>query len=184
MECEELCGYGEELERILRLKTFPIEVKMLEEESQLPPGAYRPLKEEGIRLALCQAFALSRRNGMTVAMLKQDMWCYEPVIGLGLAEAPEVFLEGYPSHPLYTRTPEAGKRAVSTFPRFQPGKYIGIVFAPLREMSFVPDVVMIYCDPSQLTFLLSSHQYTHGDKIQCILSPGAVCIFSTVPVIL
>jgi len=121
---------------------------------------------------------------MTVVMLKQDMWCYEPVIGLGLAEAPDIFIEGYPHHPLYTRTPEAGKRAVSAFPRFQPGKYIGVISAPLREISFMPDVVMIYCDPSQLTFLLAGHQYTDGDKIECTLSPGAVCVFSTVPVIL
>lgn len=184
MHGRELRGYGEDLARILRLKTFPIGIKMLEDENQIPPEAYRPFHEDGRRMALCQSFALSRRNGMTVAMIKQDMWCYEPVIGLGLTEAPEKFLEGYPSHPLYTRTPEAGKRAVSAFPHFQPGKYIGVISAPLIDITFVPDVVVIYCDPSQLTFLLAGHQYTDGNKIQCTLSPGAVCIFSTVPVIL
>lgn len=184
MNCEKLQDYGKEMEQILRLKTFPFGVKMLEDESQIPGGAYRPLQDDGKRLALCQAFALSRRNGMTVAMLKQDMWCYEPVIGLGMVEAPKIFQDGYPSHPLYTRTPEAGKRSVSKFPRFPVGKYVGVVSAPLREISFMPDAVVIYCDPSQLTFLLAGHQYPNGEKIQCTLSPGAVCIFSIVPVIL
>ena len=66
--------YGEELERQLMLRTSPIAVKMLEKEADIPKEAIRPKKDRGYHLAQCQAFALSRREGTTVAMLKEDNW--------------------------------------------------------------------------------------------------------------
>ena len=43
---------------------------MLEKEEDIPEGAFRPKRDKGIHLAQCQAFAMSRRDGITVAMLK------------------------------------------------------------------------------------------------------------------
>jgi len=81
---------AEEIERRLRLKTFPLAVKMLEKEQDIPEGAVRPKRDLGYHLATCQGFAMSRREGTLLAMLKEDMWCSESVIGLGLAEPPAV----------------------------------------------------------------------------------------------
>ena len=67
---------GEELERMLILRTSPIAVKMLEKEADIPEGAIRPKKDRGYHIAQCQAFAMSRRQKATVAMLKEDNWCY------------------------------------------------------------------------------------------------------------
>ena len=64
--------YGEELERLLKLKTFPFAVKLLEKEEDIPEGAVRPKKDLGHHLALCQGFSLSRRDGQIVAMMKED----------------------------------------------------------------------------------------------------------------
>ena len=47
---EEYHGYGEELERLLLLRTSPIAVKMLEKEEDIPDGAYRPRKDDGVHL--------------------------------------------------------------------------------------------------------------------------------------
>lgn len=57
-------------------------------------GAVRPKRDLDHHLALCQAFTLSRRNKSTVAMLKEDHWCYLPVIAFGLAQPPDFFREG------------------------------------------------------------------------------------------
>ena len=62
--------YGEELENLLGLQTSPIAVKMLEKQTDVPEGAIRPKKDRGYHLAQCQAFAMSRREKATVAMLK------------------------------------------------------------------------------------------------------------------
>ena len=76
---------GEELEMRLLLRTSPIAIKMLEKEEDIPKGAMRPMKDLGVHLGLCQAFAKSRRERVTVAMVKEDNWCFIPVIALGLA---------------------------------------------------------------------------------------------------
>ncbi|MCD6297993.1 MAG: DUF169 domain-containing protein [Deltaproteobacteria bacterium] len=54
--------YGEELERRIHLKTFPIAIKLLEKESDIPEDAERPLRDFGCRMTLCQGYALSRRE--------------------------------------------------------------------------------------------------------------------------
>ncbi|MFC1816047.1 DUF169 domain-containing protein [Thermodesulfobacteriota bacterium] len=87
-------SYGEELERHLQLRTAPIAIKLLESEEDIPEGSISPKKDLGFQLALCQGFAMSRRDKAIVAMLKEDHWCYLPVISFGLAEPPDFFLEG------------------------------------------------------------------------------------------
>ena len=39
--------YAEKMERLLRLKTFPLAVKLLEKEEDIPEGAKRPLRDWG-----------------------------------------------------------------------------------------------------------------------------------------
>ena len=63
--------YGEELERRLQLRTSPIAIKLIQQKEEIPKGAVRPVKDLGYHLALCQGFAMSRRNKTTVAMLKE-----------------------------------------------------------------------------------------------------------------
>ena len=76
--------YGEELELKLRLQTSPIAVKMIKNESDIPENALRPEINHGKHYAQCQVFSLSRRDRMTVAMLKEDNWCPGPVMAYGL----------------------------------------------------------------------------------------------------
>jgi len=173
--------YGEELERRLRLKTFPIALKLLTKEADIPKEAQRPLKDFGYHYALCQSFQLSRREGVTIAMLKEDHWCFEPVVGYGLGEPPEFFLEGHNRYPRDVQTLEAGKHYAEEFPRLEVGKYIGTVSAPLRTTSFEPDTVMIYCDSSQLGLLLLGREYRDGRNLKCALSGHAACVYGVVP---
>ena len=125
---------------------------------------------------------MSRREGSMIAMLKEDMWCFEPVIGYGLAEPPQYFLEGHNRFPESAKTLEAGKNWAQAFPRLEIGKYIGIVSAPLRAASFEPDLVMIYCNPAQLTQLLIAVNWIDGRDITCRISGHAACVYSVVPV--
>lgn len=129
--------YGEELEKQLMLRTSPIAVKMLEKESDIPKEAIRPKKDRGIHLAQCQAFALSRREGTTVAMLKEDHWCPTALMAYGLVKQPESIAAW--THP---------------YDCFEVGKYVGMVTAPLKKATFLPDVVIIYSNPAQLRGLL------------------------------
>ena len=131
--------YGEELENALILRTSPIAVKMLEKESDIPKEAMRPKKDRKYHLAQCQAFALSRREGTTVAMLKEDHWCPAAPMAYGLVKRPESVQTQ--SHP---------------YDCFDYGKYIGIVTAPLKKATYIPDVVIVWAKPAQLRGLLLS----------------------------
>ncbi len=157
---------GEDLERILMLRTSPLAVKMLEREEDIPEGAVRPLKDRGQHLAQCQAFALSRRNKETVAMLKKDNWCFAPLIAYGMVDKPE----------------DEDIQLFMKFPRFEKGKYIGIVSAPLRTANFEPDVIVIYSNTAQLrNMLMTLHFKEKEDQVSYHLFPPA-CSYLTVPV--
>ncbi|MBN1568627.1 MAG: DUF169 domain-containing protein [Acidobacteria bacterium] len=131
--------YGEELEKSLLMRISPIAVKMLEKEADIPKGAIRPKKDRGCHIAQCRAFAMSRREGTTVAMLKEDTWCPTSVIAYGLEKKPESLAKWV--HP---------------YNCFEHGKYIGIVSAPLKCANSLPDVVIAYLKPAQLRGLLLS----------------------------
>lgn len=176
-------GYGEELERRLRLKTFPLALKLLENEGDVPDEAQRPLRDFGHHLSLCQAFQISRREGTTLAMLKEDNWCPEPVIGYGLGEPPEYFLEGHNRFPRDVQTLEAGKHYAQEFPRLEVGRHIGVVSTPLRTTSFKPDLIVIYCESAQLNLLLLAREYKEGYNLKCSLSSHAACVYGIVPAV-
>lgn len=176
-------SYGEELDKRLRLKTFPLAVKLLEKEGDIPKGAIRPMRDLGYHLSLCQCFAMSRRDGAVIAELKEDMWCVEPVIGYGLAEAPEYFLEGHNRFPHDVKTLEAGSNYAHELPHLEVGKYIGVVSAPLTTVNFEPDVVVIYCDSPQLNLLLLAKEYEDGRNLTCSLSSHDACVYAVVPIL-
>ena len=147
---EEFNRCGEELEKILLLRTSPIAVKMLESEADIPAGAMRPKKDYNYHLAQCQAFALSRRDGTTVAMLKEDHWCPGALMAYGMV--PPVALPGSLDK---THSHES----------FEYGKYIGIVTAPLKSATFKPDVVIVYSNTTQLRNLLQPMDYDEIEQV-------------------
>lgn len=160
-------GCGEELERLLLLRTSPIAVKMLEKEEDIPEGAIRPKRDRGIHIAQCQAFAMSRRDRLSVAMLREDNWCFAPLIAYGLEEKPND-----PSIEHFVSTP-----------RLEKGKYIGIVSAPLKTANFEPDLVLIYSNTAQLrTMLMPSHWMGKEAVVNCSFYPPS-CAYTVVPVL-
>jgi uncharacterized protein (DUF169 family) len=180
----ELNRYGEDLERLLLLRTSPIALRMLKKEEDIPEGAIRPKRDRGIHLAQCQAFAMSRRQRVTVAMLKEDHWCWGPLIGYGLVEPPDFFLEGEILFPRMVASLEASKNLARTSPRLEYGKYIGVLSGPLKTANFEPDLVMIYSNSAQLRSLLLAMKYKEGYQVTSTFDPIDSCVFSVVPVIL
>jgi len=183
LNVEDLNQQGGEIDRLLRLKTYPIAVKMLQKKEDIPVGAKQPAKDLGYHLALCQAISQARRQGRSIALLKEDMWCFEPVLGLGMAEIPEYFLEGYNRYPGSARTLEAGRTWAQSFPHLEAGRYIGVSVAPLATANFLPDLFMLYTDGSQLTQLLLAKNWMDGGDITSTLSGHAACVYAMVPVL-
>ncbi len=172
---------AQDLTRCLCLRTKPIAVTMMTEESHFPEGALRPLRDLGKRLSLCQAFSYARRRGTSIVMRKEDNWCFEPVVGLGLSHPPEGFLEGKNRYPATAKTLQAGSRWARNMPRFPAGRYTGISVSPLERADKDPDLIITYCDPTQLTLILVAVNWIDGHDVTSTLSGHAGCVYATVP---
>lgn len=183
MKLVELRETAEQLEMVLRLQTYPLAVRMVKSEDEIPEGAKRPVRDLGYHLSTCQLFAMARRQGMTLAQLKEDMWCVQPVVGYGLAEPPDYYMNGEDRFTDSARTHEAGRSWAQAFPRLRAGEYVGVVVAPAKAADFEPDVIMFYCDPGQVTQLLSAKNWLDGLDVESKLSGHAACVYAIVPVI-
>jgi uncharacterized protein (DUF169 family) len=101
-------------------------------------------------------------------MLKEDHWCWAPLMGYGLVENPhDPFVNEHTS-----------------FPCLEYGKYIGIVSAPLKTANFEPDLILIYSNTAQLRSMLSVVKQQEKSMIASEFDPLDSCVFSVVPVLL
>jgi uncharacterized protein (DUF169 family) len=173
-------GWGRQIEQLLLLRTSPIAVKFLESESDIPEGALRPKKDRGQHLAQCQAFAMSRREGATVAMLREDHWCWAPLIAFGLVPP----LDEHPGTSYMVEDREAARKLHETWPDLGYGKYVGILSAPLKTASFAPDLALVYCNSARMRTLIMAVKYKDGARITSEFDPIDSCVFSTVPTML
>ncbi len=180
---KELRTIGEELERLLLLKTSPVAVRLLSREKEIPRRAIRPKRDRGTHIALCQAFAMSRRERATVAMLKEDHWCWAPLIGFGLVSPPDFYLEGKTAFPFTAPSLEAAKELARTEPRLEAGRYIGILSAPLRAAVFRPHAVLIYGNSAQIRTLLFAVRFQEGRRVESTFDPIDSCVHALVPAI-
>ncbi|MHA1583289.1 MAG: DUF169 domain-containing protein [Candidatus Baldrarchaeia archaeon] len=63
MDIDEWRSVGSDLMDILRLETYPVAVKLVKSDEELPSNVRRPSKIFGFKINLCQAFSMSRRYG-------------------------------------------------------------------------------------------------------------------------
>jgi uncharacterized protein (DUF169 family) len=175
--------YGADLLNMLVLRTYPIAIKMLKNENEIPKGAVRPKKDLGTHYAACQAFGIVRRRGTTLAMFIEDHWCFEPIIAYGLVEPPEDFLQGSGSA-FFVQSKEGAKERSSNIALLPQGKYAGMVLAPLHKANFSPDLTMIYCNATQLRHMLFSLMNKNGRRVTSTLDPIWSCVHSIVPSLL
>ncbi len=178
---QEIC---EGLGRFLGLRSHLIAVKILKEGDEIPENAEQPLRDTGRHLSLCQMFSYVRRQGKTMVLQHKDNWCVEPVIGSGYTEVPEYFLTGANRYPESASSLEAGAKWAKNMPKLPPNTTKGILAAPWETCDFEPDVVLMYCDPAQLTHLLISVNWIDGSDVYSQLSGHSACVYSVVPAIL
>lgn len=176
--------YAEEIEKLLRLKTPPIGVKFIKSEDEIPPDAVRPKKDRGEHLAQCQAFAMSRREGKTVAILREDQWCWAPLIAYGLVDSDAINFDRDDIDPQMKEMLKWTKELADKLPSLETGKYIGLVSAPLTSCTFIPDAVLIYSNNAQLRSMLMALKFRPGYAVETDLEPFDSCVYAVVPVFL
>lgn len=157
-------------------------LKMISDEADVPENAVYPLRDLSQHLALCQAFALSRREGKTVYMQKQDHWCWAPLFAYGHVElkkgTPE-FNELLPVIGIFD--PDAAAAFIEKMPHLQTGMYKGILTAPLGKADFEPDAVIINCRNAELRTILFGIKTQTGTTMKTEFDAIDSCVWGIVP---
>jgi len=170
-QVEEIRRWGKALVTQLKLNNTPVGFRFLRTLDEIPEGTLRPKIDRGQHLAQCQAFALARFQGLNVTMLKEDHWCWGPLVGYGLVN-PQPAID----------MPETSKH-VKIMPRLPFGDYIGMVCAPLSNINFIPDLVLIYSNTGQLRRMLMALNFMNLELVDSQFVALDSCVYSVVPTI-
>ena len=173
--------WGSELLSLLALKTSPIAVRFLRSASEVPEGALCPRRDRGYHIAQCQAFGLSRQQRQSVALLKEDHWCWAPIDAYGLVPP---LTEPPAAASAMVSSPDAARRLWAKYPRLEYGRYVGTVTAPVETANFEPDLVLAYMNSAQLRSCLLAIKYTEGALVRSEFDPIDSCVFCTIPTLL
>lgn len=170
-----------ELHEMLRLRYDPIAVKLIENEADIPENASHPVRDMGKHIAVCQAFALARRNRKVIYTDKNSEWCWCPPIVYGLVDCQP----GSPQFELICKylgfaEIEKAREFFADFPKLPFGKYKGVFISPLDLCPFEPDVVLIYCNNAQLRHMVWAVKNATGSVIKTQVDAIDSCVYSSV----
>ena len=162
MDTAILQQYDERLNQFLRLNTFPVAVRFLRGEDEVPPRAKRPAKDLHNRITTCQAISFSRRYGWVIALGREDSSCVLGSVALGLEKRLGHYADGNLCIDLYTDSLKAGRVSEDSVPRLPEGRYVGVVTAPLNRAAFEPDTIIVYGNSAQVMRLGQAWLWKRG----------------------
>ena len=159
-----LKSIDEAISTYIKPQSYPLAVKMLSSEDEIPEGAKRPLRDFGVPFSLCQALALGRKEGLSIVLDKDSQSCPIVLAGLGFVR-PEEYLSGkYILAPI-NQSNEARARAAETMPRFEVGKFKYILISPIQTATFDPDVIVFYGSGVQVMRMIQAAVFASGEAL-------------------
>jgi len=160
---------GQELIDKLKLRTFPVAVKMILPGEDVSPNALRPHEVFGREVPACMTYTWCRRSGFSFFLQGNDIACKPASIkyfGLEKTADPDDVYKAWDRKARYKRNTEAEKKSRMSDVCLEFGEIQGFVVSPLNLTIVKPDLVMIYTSPVNLSHLILSATY-EGD---CIMS--------------
>ena len=164
-----ICEY---LMENLRLKTYPLAVSFLERSDELQVDFKAPSKK-GMKITVCQGISWVRFYNWRVLLGKDDINCVPAGLAFGLMRSKKTDT----ADALAKIMMEAGwvKGSISDSFFVLNGKFSAIFMEPLIEISRIPDVVLVFCEPAQIARLLQAYSYVYGNKASVKLSGRLAC---------
>lgn len=154
------------LNEYIRPLTFPLAIKMLKSEAEIPEKTRRPFQQMKKKVAICQGIGMARKLGWTVAMGKEDMQCSLGAAPFGFFKDRDFWAEGNLAAGMFTASPEVGKKEEDLVDRFEYGEYSHMLVAPLNRMPLDLDLIMVYGNPAQVMRLIQGALYNEGGAVQ------------------
>ena len=139
------------MERLMRLKSFPVAFKMLEDKKRLSDIPYvRRVKNKS---TLCQMINLVRNFDWTVGADLDDFMSDVCSSIIGLSDTPDYMKDGTFRSIVWTKSRADAKKYEAAIPRLPVGQYEAVAMAPLVYNPFDPDIILIYANPAQMILL-------------------------------
>jgi dephospho-CoA kinase len=152
------------MERLMRLKSFPVAFKLLEDKQALADIPFvRRVKNKS---TLCQMINLVRNFDWTLGAEIDDFMSVVCSSIIGLSDTPAYMKDGTFRSIVWTKSRADAKKYESEIPRLPLGKYEAVALAPLVYNPFDPDIVLIYANPAQMMLLINALQYEDYEVMQ------------------
>lgn len=164
---------GKKLRRYINTETFPVAVKVLKDKGEIPDGVRTPLKDLKVKMAHCQAQAVARKYGWTIAMTPEDLGCAISGHTYGWVPANEAGAIEFLTRMNYAADPQSALNILRSFRTLDPGQCEAVVYSPLEWTKFVPDLILIYLNPAQLMRCIHGSTQRTGQPITCSFSGRA-----------
>jgi len=156
----------------LHLPTYPVAIKYIKSEDEIPEKAFRP-SAKGQKLSLCQAFTYARRWSRHSAMTEKDNFCVPSSAGhQWVSVSKDEFVESQVRQGWHKdRAAEENRNAFnkSLFSStdgkntlLKAREYIGLVCSPITETLVEPDSVIVYGDGGHITHIIHALCYNSG----------------------
>ncbi|HUT72182.1 MAG TPA: DUF169 domain-containing protein [Desulfatiglandales bacterium] len=178
-----LAKIDEVMSTYVRPQTYPLAIKMVSSEDEIPEGAKRPLKDYGASFTLCQALALGRKEGLTIVLDKESQSCPIALAGLGFVR-PDEYLSGKYTLAPVNRPAEVQKKAAETIPRFEFGRFNHILISPIQTANFDPDVIIFYGNGAQVMRMIQAAVFASGESLTSKSTGAGGCLLPIVVPIL
>jgi len=153
-----------EIEHILKLKTFPVGVKFLEDGKETEKIGKNKLRHPNKNSFTCQLITLARTYKYTFHITEG---CLSPACAnvMGFKKVPEIVADGTLHSLAWTKTKEEAAKFETAMSRLPLKKYSGILVGPQALGLFEPDVVLFYGNPAQMMFIINALQFEDYEKL-------------------
>ena len=161
-----------EVERLMKLKTYPVAYKRLENADDL--GKIPKVRRLDRFFTFCQLVALVRTRGWTIGVSSEDDMFPRCARIHGLAATTQESIdEEIDPMSIWFSKPEDASKQLSASPRIPPGEAIAL--APLASGRIEPDVVLIYGTPGQIMLMLYGLQWKEWERFQFFFIGEGAC---------
>jgi len=163
---------GDELDRLLKLRTPSLGVKLLKRIEDAP----QDISPLGYTCAVCQVTGVARYYNRPVLVTEQEGWaCQVGGAALGFWDVEEDFKTGERNAGMWAGDARATAR-LAEGDVIKAGSFSAAVVAPLSKMPVQPDVVLAYGTPDQMLSLVYGTVWQGDDRVKMITNGhGATC---------
>ena len=154
---------GAKVERLLKLRTAPIGIKLFERAEDIPQDFH----VMDSHCSVCQVIGMARYHEKAVAATRE--WAFACAGGaavLGFCDIPGDIADGSRNVGVWGETKEAVQKIFQNRMIIERGRFEAFGVGPLSKMSVDPDIVQIWGTPAQILALVYANIWDGGDNLE------------------